>query len=162
MNMKNLILRHAIFVCALTTLMPIASHANEAAVGRLFMTQQERTELDRVRMGGAPLVQEEGRTVRPPDANLTVDGYVQRNGSGKSTVWINAQAQYENERAAGTTLLSNKGKPSAVAMQLPSGRNVHLKAGQSIDIASGQVREGYETGLVVSDIPPASSPRGKR
>lgn len=162
MNGHRLMMRYSIFFVILTALLPLSSHADELQVGRLFMTQQERTELDRVRMGGAPQVKEQGRTTRPPDANLTVNGYVQRNGSGKSTVWINSQAQYENERMDGATLLSNKGKPGAVALQLPSGRNVHLKAGQSIDIASGQVREGYETGLVVSDIPPASAPRGKR
>lgn len=162
MNRQKLIMRHSIFAFVLTALMPLSSNAEELQIGRLFMSLQERAELDRVRLGGVPQVKTEGSTVRPPDANLTVDGYVQRNGSGKSTVWINSQAQYENERTNGTTLLSEKGKPGAVALQLPSGRSVYLKAGQSIDIASGQVREGYETGLVVSDIPPASMPRGKR
>lgn len=162
MNWHRLMMRHSIFAFALTALLPLTSNAAELQVGRLFMTQQERTELDRVRMGGAPQVKEEGSTAPLPDANLTVNGYVQRNGSGKSTIWINSQAQYENERTDGVTLLSSKGKSSAVALQLPSGRNAHLKAGQSIDIATGQVREGYETGLVVSDIPPASLPRGKR
>ncbi len=162
MNRQILMMRRFIFAFVLTALLPLTSHADELQVGRLFMSQQERAELDRVRLGGTPQAKEEGRTVRAPDANLTVDGYVQRNGSGKSTVWINSQAQYENERTNGSTLLSDKGKPDAVALQLPSGRSAHLKAGQSIDIASGQVREGYETGLVVSDIPPVSAPRGKR
>lgn len=162
MNRQKLIMQHSIFAFVLTALLPLSSKAEEPQIGRLFMSLQERAELDRVRLGGVPQVKTEGSTVRPPDANLTVDGYVQRNGSGKSTVWINSQAQYENERTDGATLLSDKGKPGAVALQLPLGRSVYLKAGQSIDIASGQVREGYETGLVVSDIPPASMPRGKR
>lgn len=168
MNRRQLNMRRFIFTFVLTALLPLASHAEEQQIGRLFMSPNERAELDRVRRGGVPLIKEKEQkeeaisTILPPDANLTIDGYVQRNGSGKSTVWINSQAQYGNERMNGPTLLSNNGKPGAVALQLPSGRNVHLKAGQSIDIATGQVREGYETGLVVSDIPPASAPRGKR
>ena len=170
MNRRQLIMRRFIFAFVITALLPLASHAEEQQIGRLFMSPKERAELDRVRRGGVPLIKEKEKgteeeassTVRPPDANLTIDGYVQRNGSGKSTVWINSQAQYGNERMNGPTLLSNNGKPGAVALQLPSGRNVHLKAGQSIDIATGQVREGYETGLLVSDIPSASARRGKR
>lgn len=159
MNSRSSLIRN---LFQLAILLSLSWHANAQQVGRLFMTQQERTEIDRIRLGGAPATKEEGATARPPDANLTVDGFVQRNGSGKSTVWVNSQAQNENERTHGSTLLSDKGKPGAVALQLPSGRNVHLKAGQSIDISTGQVREGYETGVVVSDLPSKSTSRSKR
>jgi hypothetical protein len=168
MNRQALMIRLTVCMLAILLLPAYAPQASAQGVGRLFMTQQERMELERVRQGGKPKApKEEVQSASVPhaqvslDSSVTIDGYVQRTGSGKSTVWVNAQPQNEDERTQGLTLLSGKGKPGSVALQLPSGRNVKLKPGQSMDIATGQIREGYETGLVVSEIPPASAPRGQ-
>lgn len=166
MNRQAMMMRLTVCLLAILLLPAFAPQARAQGVGRLFMTQQERMELERVRQGGKPLAaREETQAAHIPDArfpidsSLTIDGYVQRTGSGKSTVWINAQPQNENERTQGLRLLPGKGKTGAVALQLPSGRNVQLKAGQSIDMSTGHIREGYEAGVVVSDIPPAATPR---
>lgn len=143
-------------------LLQVVPQAGAQQTGRLFMTQAERLELDRVRQGGVPSVANEGTASRPPAATLTLDGYVQRKGSGKSTVWINSQPQNEQEHPQGITVMTGNGHRGGLSLQLPSGQNVRMKAGQSMDIATGQVREGYESGLLVSDIPPAPVPRGKR
>lgn len=138
----------ALLLSALS-LMPLLAQADAPYMGRLFMSPQERTELDRLRLGGAPKAI--GETQRnAPEENLTVDGYVRRNGSGKSTVWVNAQPQYRSGQSPESLAASGQRSTNGVAVQLPSGRQVHLKAGQSIDIATGQIREGYEQGVVVS------------
>lgn len=139
---------HALLLTALS-LTPLLSQADTSYIGRLFMSPQERTELDRMRLGGAPKTISEAQ-VDTQEENLTVDGYVLRNGSGKSTVWVNAQPQYRTGQSPTSAATSAQRSANGVAVQLPSGRQVHLKAGQSIDIATGQIREGYEQGVVVS------------
>ena len=158
MREQTLILRATVFALILIGLSP-PSHANEMRVGRLFTTPQERAELDRMRLSGTSVVSEQPDTSRAPDANITINGYVLRNGSGKSTVWINAKPQHQNDETEGPTILSRQGQANAVALRLSSGRQVHLKAGQSMEIASGQIREGYEQGIVVSGTPPKPATR---
>ena len=66
----------------------------------------------------------------PPPEPLTVNGFVRRSG-GKSTVWLNQQAQ-EGKRV--TT-------KNGVVITLPSGRKVTVKPGQSIDMNDGRIIE---------------------
>lgn len=148
-------------------LLPAIPAAGAEQVGRLFLTPQQRISLERIRQGGAAEVSEdETGAVKPADdhvafdSNVTLDGVVKRSGSKKSTIWINSQPQNENENPQGIAVVGGKANPSVVALKLPSGRNVLLKAGQSIDVTTSQVREGYESGILVSDIPaPPVTPR---
>ena len=105
-------------------------------LGRLFFSPEDRAILDRFRQ------QNSGNTVTSTTAQITVNGIVRRN-NGKTTVWINQIPQRENEKQ-GVTVLKSAAKSPTVPLQLPSGKQILLKPGQTFDTAKGKVREGYE------------------
>ena len=63
----------------------------QAPLGRLFFTPEKRQLLDRQRDLNVQAQQE-----TPEDPTLTINGVVTRS-SGKRTVWINGEAQHEND-----------------------------------------------------------------
>ena len=107
-----------------------AGSAHAQPIGRLFTTPQERQQLDIARGLLAAPPQPAAQVAAPPPAPLTVNGFVRRSG-GKSTVWLNQQAQ-DGKRVIGK---------NGVAVTLPSGRTVTVKPGQSIDMHDGRIIE---------------------
>ncbi len=145
---------------ALLLLPALAGSAPAGAqeLGRLFTTPAERAALDRWRDGGpAPA----GQTApAPPGASvperqgagdgavaeqrLVVNGIVTRSGSGRTTTWVNSVPYHGSGRLQGNVTLVQGRSAPAVALTLESGRRVLLKPGQSLDPASGRVREAYQ------------------
>lgn len=113
-------------------------------VGRLFSSTRERPVPDQLpqKIGKekAPIL---APALPEPVDQITLDGFV-RNSSGKTTIWINQVPQHENETPQGIALLKSHGKQPTIAMQLPSGKKLNLKAGQTFDITKGKVSEVYE------------------
>jgi len=96
-------------------------------LGRLFMTPQQRQDLDRRRTTNR--AEEEVPQIR--EGPLTLDGHVQRS-SGKTATWINGIPQYDTHKSrdlAHITVAPNEGEPG-----------VDLKIGQTFDRASGEIR----------------------
>lgn len=118
----------------LTSLLLIGS-ATGAELGRLFFAPDERAALDRER--------QKTSGVFSATDQITLGGYVQRS-SGKSTVWVNQTPRHENESAQGVAVTKAPGKSGGIPLQLPSGRQIRLKPGQTLDVTSGRVREGYQ------------------
>jgi hypothetical protein len=117
-----------------------AQAAGAQPLGRLFTTPDERLLLDQARAASrAPPAPPPQQQAAPPVpvVPLTVNGFV-RSSSGRSTVWVNEAAQ-EDER---NSFKGSAGKPT-VALRLPSGRKVELKAGQTIDPDRVTVRDVY-------------------
>lgn len=134
----------------------LCANAAEEPIGRLFFTPQQRSQLDRLRQSnGGPV------DAADPDSRIiTVNGLVRRS-SGKDTAWINSAARDARDAAAvGATGRAARGTPG-VAVELPSGKRLSLKAGQTYDPASGRVSEPYEDPLpaALESSPPAT--RGK-
>lgn len=77
--MKKLLL-----ILGLLAAIPPTANAENEALGRLFLTPQERQELDRQRLQDPASGQRGG---------LTVNGEI-RSSSGKRTRWINGQADW--------------------------------------------------------------------
>lgn len=121
---------------ATTALLGPAFSADAEPLGRLFFSPEERAVLDQMR-------QNSFRGDPTSTGQITLNGIVRRS-SGKSTVWINRMPQNENEKPLGVAVLKPASKANAVPLLLPSGKKVNLKAGQTLDIAKGKVREGYE------------------
>jgi hypothetical protein len=123
--------------------------------GRLFTTAGEREGLDRMRRGGppprsaaagpaeasagAPLAAP--RPVLEGEQLIVVNGIVTRSGSGRATTWIDAVPRDANTRLAGGIALARGRSNASIALTLPAGRTVQVKAGQSVDAVSGKVRE---------------------
>ena len=102
--------------------------ADAAELGRLFLTPQQRVELDKRRQANA--VEAEAVV----ENTVTLNGQVTRS-SGKSTVWINGVPQYD---AAGAGRSTYRDAETDAAM----------KAGQTLDRARGDVRDVVTPGSV--------------
>jgi len=127
-----------------------AFQAAGASMGRLFLTPDERAQLDRLRNN-----QGEAIAVAAPQKQLTLNGIVTRN-NGKTTAWINQQPQTDFTNTAQGVSLQPTTIPATVSLRLSSGQRIHLKAGQTLDTTSGSVSEGYEASAPVF---PRSEPR---
>jgi hypothetical protein len=105
-------------------------------LGRLFYTPQERALMNSQRDKNAGMLTG-GET-------LSVNGLVVRS-SGKSTVWLNGVPSHENQPPADVAITRRQGPQGKVQLHLPaSGRDVELQVGQTIDAASGKVRDAYD------------------
>jgi LEA14-like dessication related protein len=133
-------------VVLLIVLMP-ALHAIGAPMGRLFLTPDERAQLDRLRNN-----QGEAIAVATPQRQLTLNGVVTR-GNGKTTAWVNQQPQTDFTSTVQGVNLRPTTIPATISLQLSSGQRIQLKAGQTFDTTSGSVSEGYEASTPVISRP---------
>lgn len=115
------------------------AYAGAEPLGRLFFSPDERAKLDQMRNNNTLDYTQIEQT---PSEQITLNGIVRRS-SGKTTAWVNQVPQRENERQ-GVTVLKSTAKSPVVPLQLPSGKQIRLKPGQTFDTTKGQVREGYE------------------
>jgi hypothetical protein len=127
----------------LAALFSTQSIASEPTIDRLFFSQKERASLDQGRQTGNL------NRIDPNAANdnhigdlITIDGFVRKN-NGKTTVWINQVPQHDQDHPQGISILRSGRNSAAISMQLPSGKSVQLKAGQSFDATNGKVTDVY-------------------
>ncbi len=112
---------------------PAAAAAEE--LGRLFLTPQQRQDLDRRRATNR--AEEEAPQIR--EGPLTLEGHVQRS-SGRTTTWINGAPQYDSHASrdpARLTVVPNQGEPG-----------VSLKIGQIYERMSGTMRDNLNGGEI--------------
>ena len=119
-------------------LLCLATPAAPAAeqLGRLFLTPQQREDLDRRRATNRA---EEEAPAAPQimEGPLTLEGHVQRS-SGRTTTWINGVPQDDSHASrdpARLTLVPNEGEPG-----------ISLKIGQIYERMSGTVRDNLNGG----------------
>ena len=106
---------------------------NDAALGRLFFTPQQRQELDRRRELN---IQESTVTV---ESNYTVNGHVARS-SGKSTTWVNRTPQNEAYKPR---------DPAVIPLQpVEDEAAVDLRVGETLDRNSGNINKGIGGGEI--------------
>jgi len=126
-------------------LLLLVVHAGIAAgddIGRLFFTPAQRATLDNARKQN---VHTEVGNDNPDQAvplpqNLIVNGVVRRS-DGKNTVWVNGRPVTDRQ-SNGVNVIPDKN--NRVRVTVPdSGRSVDLKAGQTLELNSGTVQEGY-------------------
>jgi hypothetical protein len=110
-----------------------AAASAQAQIGRLFTTPDERRQLDISRGLVAPPPPPPVAEAPPAPQPLTVNGFVRRS-SGKSTVWVNNEAQDGTRQR-----FSGPAQAPRVSLTLPSGRTVIVKPGQSVDANAGTV-----------------------
>lgn len=115
--------------------------AVEPQLGRLFLTPEWRTALERQRQLNIQQTRSlEGDTVR-------LDGVVVRS-SGKSTVWINNQPQTENSRDAGVAAAPSQRQPGRVAVSAGGTAPIDLKVGTTLNQATGEQSGGRAGGEI--------------
>lgn len=145
-------------VVAAILVMAGAGTAASAELGRLFYTPAQRATLDiarkqniRVNVGG------DEEQAAPLPQNMSVNGVVRRS-DGKSTVWLNNRAIVD-QPLVGVTVVPNKRDNRVKVTVSESGRSVDLKVGQSVEIVSGIIEEGYSRRSVPKpELKPAVKP----
>lgn len=137
-------LRYLIVFGALVTAVGPAPAAEQ--LGRLFFTPAQRSSLDvaRTQRARATLSTEKTEQDATPAAQtITYDGMVRRS-DGRSTVWLNSRPVNDREPAGGAAIVGRVRPDGGVILQVPqSGRRVELKPGQSVELLTGAVEEGY-------------------
>lgn len=126
------------FFCSLALLLAclaVPAIVNAEELGRLFLTPQQRQDLDRRRATNR--AEEEAPQIM--EGPLTLDGHVQRS-SGKTTTWINSAPQYDSGAGrdpARVTVVPNAGAPG-----------VSLKVGEIYERTTGEVRDSLQGGKI--------------
>jgi hypothetical protein len=127
-----------------------ACAADAPELGRLFFTPEKRTTLERQRTFNI----QEAQALQ--GNSMSLDGVVYRSG-GKSTVWINRQAQTENEspRTGVSAVLSPK-TPGSAMLAPGEEAPAQLKVGETINRATGERNTRLGGGTVVTPASPAA------
>ena len=144
-------------------LLLIAGQAPAAEpLGRLFFTPTQRASLDVARSQKTRVTvdTEAGDERAAPAPEVLTYGGIVRRSDGKSTVWINNRPLHDRE-ALGSASVVNRARPDgSIRLQVPqSGRSVDLKVGQSVELLSGTIEEGYARRAIVPK--PETKPAAK-
>ncbi len=117
-------------------LIPATSALAAEELGRLFLTPQQRQDLERRRASNVPAVAAQAAVV---ESLITINGHVRRTG-GNTTTWINGQPQLD---------LPKTGDPATVSLSQGEGdATITLRVGQTLDKGKGEVRDGLNGGEV--------------
>ena len=128
---------------ACAVLLTAASPSFGAEVGRLFYTPAERAQLDVARTqkkAPPPAATQAPETAAPEIVNY---GGIVRRSDGKAMLWINNRLADEKEALG--SLKGSVRADGAVTLRVPdSSGSIEVKVGQSVDLQSGRVAEGYK------------------
>jgi hypothetical protein len=128
-----------------------APGARAGELGRLFLTPAQRSALDARREARLPDTPPAAVVVESPTTRI--DGFVTRS-SGNSTVWVNGQAVGEGAEHEGLRVLRRRADPSRVTIETGEGeRKIDIKVGQSLDRATGEVRDPLRGGEAAPYVP---------
>jgi hypothetical protein len=126
----------------LLALLP-AGPAAAQQLGRLFFTPEQRAALDSrraARLPDKPAAVAESPTTR-------VDGYVKRS-SGKSTVWVDGEALPEGLQLEGLRVQRGNDPTRVTVTVGEDGRRIVLRVGETLDRATGEVKDVVGDGEV--------------
>jgi hypothetical protein len=122
-------------------LLPAAAGAQQ--LGRLFFTPEQRETLDARRKARLP--DKPAAVAISPSTRL--DGYVKRS-HGKSTIWLDGQAVPDGVRTEGVRVRRGS-DPTRVSIGVgEEGHNVSVRVGQTVDRATGEIKDPLGGGRV--------------
>ena len=151
-------------LAALIVLMLGAGTAAGAELGRMFFTPGQRAALDHFRKLNIRTAtigdDDRDKDLVAPSAEpeqVSINGIVRRS-DGKSTVWVNRRAVTE-QQPAGAALNITPQTDNRVRLSVSkSGRGADLKVGQTVDVLSGAIEEGYARRAPLPKPEPADKP----
>jgi hypothetical protein len=137
----KLAIRIACSLAGLASLAP-ANAADTPELGRLFFTPERRIALERQRTYNV----QEAQTLQ--GTTMSLDGVVYRS-SGKATVWINHQAQNENESTrTGVSAVVSPRTPGSALLAPGEEKPSQLKVGEAMNRATGERNTRLGGGIV--------------
>lgn len=110
-------------------------------LGRLFMTPEWRSHLDRQRQ----LNIQEARSLE--GGTMRLDGVVVRS-SGKSTVWVNSRPQSGDARDTGVVTGVSRRQPGSATLTAGSEPPADMKVGSTLDRATRETSGGLDGGEI--------------
>ena len=138
-------MNYTLVLCALLAGSALTARAQTPQLGRLFLSPEQRAQIDAQRYGppaADPALAPPPPPPSPPPAPpVELNGVVLRS-SGRSTVWLNQEAQNEPHNRLAR---DKSGAAGTLTLRLSTGQVVLLKPGQRYDPASGTVTEAQET-----------------
>lgn len=143
--------------------MPAPTLAAQQELGRLFFTPAQRASLDvaRSQRARAALATENTEQEAAPVSQTITYGGLIRRDDGRTTVWLNNQAVRDTDPAGAGAVVTRVRPDGRITLQAPqSSRSVDLKPGQSVELLSGTVEEGYSR-RPLSEPEPKSKPGSK-
>ena len=144
-------------LAAAIVLMLGAGTVNSADLGRMFFTPAQRATLDNARKQNIRIeLGSDNEQAAPVPQNVSVNGVVRRS-DGKSTVWLNNRAVIAPQ-TGGINVSTSKNDHRVKLIVPHSGRSVDLKVGQTVEIVSGTIEEGYTRRTTPK---PETTPAGK-
>jgi len=137
--MRQRFLRSSLLIATLLSASGFA-WAQEAALGRLFFTPQQRANLDTMRQHN---VKQGSDPVTAKGMSITVQGVVRRS-SGKDTAWVNGAAVSEPAEQLGSTSSPQRRQPT----QLGIGER-DVRVGDSINQSTGEQNDLLRGGQIL-------------
>lgn len=145
MNTKLLPGLVALLAVAMPAPTPAAQQEQER-LGRLFFTPAQRSSLDVARGQRARTTlstESTDQEAAPAAQTITYGGLIRRD-DGRTTVWLNNQAVRDTDPAGAGAVVTRVRPDGRITLQAPqSARSVELKPGQSVELLSGTIEEGY-------------------
>jgi hypothetical protein len=115
--------------------------APQLQLGRLFLTPESRTYLERQRLHDIKETRSlEGESMR-------LDGIVTRS-SGKSTVWVNNRPQHEKDVGTGVGVTALPRQPGKARLSVGDEPPADLKVGVTINRATRETEGGLTDGAI--------------
>ena len=131
---------------AITALPAPASAAQSEPLGRMFFTPAQRSSLDvaRSQRARAAVATENPDQEASPSAQTITYGGLIRRDDGQTTVWLNSQAVRDTDPSGAGAVVTRVRPDGRITLQAPqSSRSVDLKPGQTVELLSGRIEEGY-------------------
>lgn len=138
-------------LCALLAALPGAWPADAGAaepLGRLFLSPERRTALERQRQANVQ------QTQTLQGAVMSLDGTVRRS-SGHDTVWISGTPQYHRDSGTGVAVGLRPGNPAEAVLAPADEPPARLKVGEAINRATREKSDGLDGGTIRGSRRPA-------
>ena len=161
--MKTRLLLGLLALAAAAMPAPVPAAQQEERLGRLFFTPGQRLSLDVARSQRARTTlatESTDQEAAPASQTITYGGLIRRD-DGRTTVWLNNQAVHDTDPAGAGAVVTRVRPDGRITLQAPqSSRSVDLKPGQSVELLSGTIEEGYSR-RALSQPDPKAKPGAK-
>jgi hypothetical protein len=135
-------------VAAATMFIWVTGFAQEAPLGRLFLTPEQRAALNNARRNNiraeavaATPVEKKPRALRT--RSVEINGLVKRS-DGETIVWVNGRP-INGQRAGGLRIKASPDTQGSVIVHEPGkDEEVEIKVGQRVDLRTGRVQETFD------------------
>jgi hypothetical protein len=128
--------------CLFTSIVMLAaSGVGAEPLGRLFMTPEQRSALERQRQ------HDTRETPAFTDASVTVNGVV-RSSSGHTTIWINQRPQHDNAPDTGIATRVAPANPAQVTVTPDKETPATLKVGESLQRGTREKTDALGDGRI--------------